>query len=152
MSLGIMKIYSPKTALQFPKLSEEEFLLGAEKIKRGFRPEQTTELLRDFNIGTYILHLLPERSQPFHQSDDLRDYRLGEQDFLNDRETPLVDDMALQVFHLEKNVGYIIAVKAQRIANVAVIYASRTTAALKVMPETCELCVGRHPEQILIEE
>jgi hypothetical protein len=43
-------------------------------------------------------------------------------------------------------------VKAQRIANVAVIYASSTTAALKVMPETCKRCVGRHPEQILIEE
>jgi hypothetical protein len=51
--------------------------------------------------------------------------------------------MVLQVFHLKKNVGYIIAVKAQRIANVAVIYASSTTAALKVMPETCKRCVGR---------
>jgi hypothetical protein len=83
----------------------------------------------------------------FPQSDDLRDYLLGKQHFLNDRETPLVDDMALQVFHLKKNVGYIIAVKAQRIANVAVIYASSTTAALTVMPETCKRCVGLIPNR-----
>jgi hypothetical protein len=152
-----MKIYSPKTALQyairFPKLSEKEFLLGAERIKRGFRPEQTTELLRDFNIGTYILHLSPERGPSrFPQSDESTRLPTREAGFPKRRETPLVDDMALQGFHLKKNVGYIVAVKAQRIANVAVIYASSTTAALKVMPDTCKRCVGRHPEQILIEE
>jgi hypothetical protein len=148
-----MKIYSPKAALQFPK------------VGRGI-PSRSSEDQERLPTGTNDrtpsrfqyrdLHPAPiagKRSQPFSSIGRSTRLPTREAGFpKTTRKRHSLTTWRCKFFISKRNVGHIIALKAQRIANVAVIYASSTTAVSRSMPETCKRFVGCHPEQILIGE